>query len=285
MVNDPLGFGRIAAANALSDVYAMGGQPLAAMNILCFPCKGVPLEAVREIMRGALSAVRESGAVPAGGHSVEDDTIKFGLAVSGTVDPAKMATNRGARPGDLLVLTKPVGTGVLINGLKAKWDGHEALEAAIIENCGRLNNHAGKCVELFGLKGATDITGFGLGGHLLELAQASDVSMTLTLSDMPLMDRALELGSMGLLPAGSIANREHYLPRCEVAEGLDPVLLSLAFDAQTSGGLVLCVPEAKLEKVQAMLTQAGDMAHVIGHVTKRTDEQTGEPGNKLLTIG
>lgn len=271
MVNDPFGFGRIAAANALSDVYAMGGQPLAAMNILCFPCKALPLETIREMLTGCLDAVRESGAVPAGGHSVEDDSIKLGLAVSGTVDPARMATNRGVRPGEALVLTKPIGTGVLINALKAKWDGHEAMEAALINTCGRLNKHAGACIKRFGITGATDVTGFGLGGHLLELAQASGVSMNLELTAIPLMDRALELASIGLLPAGSIKNREHYLPRCAVADGLDPLLLSMAFDAQTSGGLVLSVPQENLEGVRAALLENGELAAVIGSVQDQTD--------------
>lgn len=278
MVNDPYGFGRIASTNALSDVYAMGGQPLAAMNILCFPCKALPLEVIHEMLSACQDAVREAGAVPAGGHSVEDDGIKLGLAVSGTVDPARMATNRGIKPGHMLVLTKPIGTGVLINGLKAKWDGCEAMEQDLIATCGRLNNHAGACIERFGLTGATDVTGFGLGGHLLELARASRMRLHLDLSAMPLMDRAFELASIGLLPAGSIKNREHYLPSCEVAEGLDPLLVSMAFDAQTSGGLVLAVPENKLADVTAMLEDNGDLAAVIGH----TEEAGTGP---LLHIG
>ncbi len=268
MVNDPFGFGRIAAANALSDIYAMGGEPLAAMNILCFPCKDIPIEVLREILEGGLDAVREAGAVPAGGHSVEDDGIKYGLAVSGTVDPKQMATNRGVNPGDLLVLTKAVGTGVLATALKAEWTGHENFEKTLIKLCGRLNNHAGWVISELSLTGATDITGFGLGGHLLELAQASDVSLELKLSAVPFLPEALALAGVGFLPGGSIKNREHYLPQCHVPGSADPLQISLTFDAQTSGGLVLAVPESKLAVVTSMLTDAGDLAEVIGRATK-----------------
>lgn len=278
IVNDPFGFGRIAAANALSDVYAMGGKPLAAMNILCFPCKDFSMEVLRAILDGGLDAVREAGAVPAGGHSLEDDTIKYGLAVSGSVDPTRMATNRGVKPGDLLLLTKPLGTGVLINALSAQWQGHEKFEKMLIAQCGRLNNHAGRVINELSLIGATDITGFGLGGHLLELAGASGVTLTISLNSLPLLPQAIELASMGLLPGGSINNRNYYLPQCAAPEGLDPIQLSLAFDAQTSGGLVLAVPEAKLADAQAMLTDAGDLAVVIGQAI------TLRPDNKKLAL-
>ncbi len=266
MVNDAYGFGRIAAANALSDVYAMGGTPLAAMNILCYPCKTLPLEPMREMLSGCLDAVREAGAVPAGGHSVEDSAIKLGLAVSGSIDPACMASNRGARAGDILLLTKPLGTGLIINAIKAQVENYQALEQMLITVCGRLNKHAGACIERFAIKGATDVTGFGLGGHLLELAQASGVQMRITLADLPLMDRALELAVAGFLPGGSINNQKHYMPRCKVLGKPDPWRLALAFDAQTSGGLLLSVPELKLKDVQAMLQDNGDLAQVIGHV-------------------
>ncbi len=267
MVNEPFGFGRIAAANALSDVYAMGGEPLAAMNILCFPCKEMSLEILREILEGGLDAVREAGAVPAGGHSVVDDVIKYGLAVSGTVDPKKMATNRGVNPGDLLLLTKAIGTGVLATALKAEWAGHEDIEKTLISLCGRLNRHAGQVISKLSLAGATDITGFGLGGHLLELAQASNVSLELKLSAIPFLPQALDLAGMGLLPGGSINNREHYLPQCHVSGSVDPLQLSLAFDTQTSGGLVLAVPESKLATARSMLTDTGELAEIIGCAT------------------
>ena len=266
MLNDPFRFGRIAAANALSDVYAMGGTPLSAMNIVCFPIKKLPGTVLNDILRGGQDAVAEAGAVSAGGHSVEDDEIKYGLAVSGVVVPSRMATNRGARPGDVLVLTKPLGTGVLATAVKAEWEGWRAIEDTLFTWCGRLNKGPGEVITELGLIGATDVTGFGLAGHGLELAEASDVDVEISLSAAPLMDRALELTGMGLLPAGSICNRNHYLPRCRVAEGLDPLTLDLVFDAQTSGGLLLCVPPDKLDRARELLAATGDQAYVIGRV-------------------
>lgn len=264
IVNDPHGFGRIAAANALSDVYAMGGEPLSAMNIVCFPVKELPTTLLRAILEGGLEAVLEAGAVPAGGHSVEDDEVKYGLAVSGSVDPKRMATNRGLRPGDLLVLTKPLGTGVLATALKADWDGAERFEQTLIRWCGRLNANAGRTVRELGLAGATDVTGFGLGGHLLELCQASGCAAEIWLDQVPFFDDAVDLAAVGLLPAGSICNRNFYLPRCSVSPDIDPIRRDLVFDAQSSGGLLLAVPPHKLADCRAMLADLGEPAHVIG---------------------
>ncbi len=265
-VNDPYRFGRIAAANALSDVYAMGGEPWSAMNIVCFPVKKLPADVLAEVLRGGADALAEAGAVLAGGHSVEDDEIKYGLAVSGIVDPDRIASNRGARPGDHLYLTKAVGTGVLTTAVKAEWDGHEEMEELLFQTSGRLNRVGGQVIRELGLAGATDITGFGLGGHLLELAEASGVRMEIAVHSVPLLDHALELAGMGLLPAGSICNRNHYLSRFDVASGLDPLLVDMIFDAQTSGGLVLCVPPEKSEQARDMLEQGGDLAARIGTV-------------------
>jgi selenide,water dikinase len=272
VVNDPYRFGRIAAANALSDVYAMGGEPFSTMNIVCFPMKKLSGEVLREVLRGGRDAVEEAGAVPSGGHSVEDDEIKYGLAVSGTVDPARFASNRGVRPGDVLVLTKPVGTGVLATAIKGEMPGCEAMEDVLFEVCGRLNRAGGRVIAELGLTGATDITGFGLGGHLIELADASGVTIDLRMDAVPLIPGALELAGMGMLPAGSICNRTHYLRRTRVAEGLDPVTLDMMFDAQTSGGLVLAVPPDRLDRAVAMLEAAGDMAAPIGTARTRSGD-------------
>ncbi len=278
MLNDPYRFGRIAAVNALSDVYAMGATPLSAMNIVCFPIKKLPGTVLNDILRGGLDAVIEAGAVPAGGHSVEDDEIKYGLAVSGVVDPQRMSTNQGARPGDVLILTKPLGTGVLSTAVKAEWEGWQAIEDTLFTWCGRLNKGPGEVIAELGLTGATDVTGFGLAGHSLELAEASGVTIEISLSAAPLHDRALELTGMGLLPAGSICNRNHYMPRCGVAEGLDPLNLDLIFDAQTSGGLLLCVPPDKVDRAKELLAASGDRAYVIGRVLEH------EPGAPHLLI-
>lgn len=277
-VNDPYRFGRIAAANALSDVYAMGGEPWAAMNIVCFPAKKLPMDLLTEILRGGGDAVEEAGAVPSGGHSVEDDEIKYGLAVSGFVDPDRFASNRGVEPGDELILTKPIGTGVLATAVKGEMPGFEAIEEMLFTVCGRLNKAGGAVIRELGLTGATDITGFGLGGHLLELAGASGVRVELRMDDVPLLEGALDLASMGMLPAGSICNRNHYLPHVEVADGLDPIRLDMMFDAQTSGGLVLAVKPDQLDQALTMLADAGDPSAHVGTAFAR------EAGRTSLSI-
>ncbi len=275
IVNDPYRFGRIAAANSLSDVYAMGGEPWSAMNIICFPIKKLPTEVLTEVLRGGKDAVEEAGAVPSGGHSVEDDELKYGLAVSGIVDPDKFASNRGVKPGDELLLTKPIGTGVLATALKGEMSGFEEIEEALFQICSRLNRAGGEIITALGLTGATDITGFGLGGHLIELAEASGVSIELHMTSVPLIPRALELAGMGMLPAGSIGNRNHYLPKTTITQGLDPINVDLMFDAQTSGGLLLAVPPHKLDEARDMLRAAGDLAAHIG--TARTLEASSTP--------
>lgn len=264
VVNDPYRFGRIAAANSLSDVYAMGGEPWAAMNIVCFPAKKLPMSVLAEILRGGNDAVLEAGAVPSGGHSVEDDEIKYGLAVSGVVDPDRFASNRGVNPGDALVLTKGIGTGVLATAVKGEMPGCEEMEDLLFETCGQLNKAGGAVIRELGLTGATDITGFGLGGHMIELAEASGVRLKLCASDVPLLPGAFDMASMGMMPAGSICNRNHYLPRVDVAEGLDPILRDMMFDAQTSGGLLLAVPEQDVDRALALLGQGGATGVVVG---------------------
>ena len=264
IVNDPYKFGRIAAANSLSDVYAMGGTPWSTMNIVCFPIKALPNHVLTEVLRGGKDAVEEAGAVPSGGHSVEDDELKYGLAVTGLVEPDGFASNRGVRPGDELLLTKPIGTGVLATAVKGDMPDSEKMEDILFEVCGRLNRAGGDVIRELDLMGATDITGFGLGGHLIELAEASGVTIELRMSSVPLLPGAMELASMGMLPAGSICNRNHYLPKTTITPGLDPINVDLMFDAQTSGGLLLAVPPAKLDQARAMLKAAGDLAAHVG---------------------
>ena len=269
IVNDPYKFGRIAAANSLSDVYAMGGRPWSAMNIVCFPVKALPMDVLTETLRGGKDAVEEAGAVPSGGHSVEDDEFKYGLAVSGAVDPERFASNRGVREGDVLLLTKPIGTGVLATAVKGGAMGAERIEDALFEVCSRLNRAGGEVIEKLGLTGATDVTGFGLGGHLIELAEASGVTIELDMGSVPLIPGAIDLARMGNVPAGSVCNRNHYLKRTEATEGLDPINLDLMFDAQTSGGLALAVPADKIDDAKALLLEAGDLAAEIGQARPR----------------
>ena len=266
IVNNPFWFGQIAAANALSDVYAMGGLPYTAMNIVCFPIKKFPKEVLREILHGGMEKIRESGAVLAGGHSVEDEETKYGLSVTGIVDPDHFASNKGLRPGDHLLLTKPIGTGVLATGLKADWDGAEQFEEILYHWAGMLNAAGGEVIRELGLIGATDVTGFGLGGHLLEMAKASNVDVILRLENVPFIPEAVELAGMGMIPAGSFANKKYCSSLVEVMPGCDPLLVDLVFDAQTSGGLVLGVPEDKVPRAVEILEQHGALAAPVGEV-------------------
>lgn len=269
VVNDARAFGRIAAANALSDVYALGGKPWSAMNICCFPTCLLgddPEEILAGILRGGLEALIEAGAVLAGGHSVQDDELKFGLAVSGLIDPAHIAVNSGLRPGQRLLLTKPLGTGVLSTAVKAAWDGWEQAEADLCRWCGRLNKVGGRIIAAHRLTAATDITGFGLGGHLLEMARASGVCVAVDTESVPLLPQALDYARLGFIPSGSHANRLYCAPATQHAATLDEALESLIFDAQTSGGLVLAVPPELVDEVSAELLAAGDLAAPIGEV-------------------
>ncbi len=266
IVNNPYWFGQIAAANSLSDVYAMGGQPYAAMNIVCFPIDAMPKEVLRDILTGGMDKMKEAGAVLAGGHSVKDAEIKYGLSVSGIVDPERVATNRGLQPGDQLLLTKPIGAGVLSTALKADFDEDGTLEKELYRWCARLNRAGADVIEKLALTAATDITGFGLGGHLLEMARASGVAIDLWSGKVPLMERTAELAGMGLLPGGSFANKQFCGSLVGIAKQVDAIISDIMFDAQTSGGLVLAVPKSKIDRARDMLLQAGDLAEHIGEV-------------------
>ncbi len=266
IVNNPYWFGQIAAANSLSDVYAMGGEPYTAMNIVCFPIKTMGKEILRQILEGGMDKIRESGAVMAGGHSVKDTEIKYGLSVTGIVDPASFASNAGLRPGDHLLLTKAIGTGVLSTALKANFGDSAKIEELIYRWASRLNKAGGKVIQTLGLKGATDVTGFGLGGHVLELAKASGVAVELWLDKIPFIPEAIEFAGMGMFPGGSTANKNFCHKLVDVAQGADPLRVDLAFDAQTSGGLILSVPENQLAQARDMLLEAGDLAAPIGQV-------------------
>lgn len=275
IANDPFRFGQIAAANSLSDVYAMGGEPLAAMNIVCFPIKVMDKSILRDIIRGGLDKVQEAGAVLAGGHSVEDNEIKYGLAVSGVVDPDNFAANRNLAPGDELILTKPLGTGILATAVKGDWQDAEAMEEDLWRTASRLNAGGAVVIRELGLKAATDVTGFGLGGHVLEMAGASRVVCEIDLESLPLLPRVLDLAGMGMIPAGSFANKGFCSKSVQVADGADGLLVDIAFDAQTSGGLVLAVPQDKVASAVAMLEAGGDLAARIGRVLPAEDGWSG----------
>ncbi len=266
MVNDPYAFGCIAAANALSDIYAMGGAPFSAMNIVCFPKGCLPLEVLSRILRGGQDTVLAAGAVMAGGHTVDDQELKFGLAVTGEADSSRIAVNSGARDGDFLVLTKPIGTGILATAIKAEWANAPDLEQLIIRWAGRLNSAGAEVIRDHHLQGATDVTGFGLGGHVMEMAKAAGMHIQVSVHAVPIMNHVLELASTGLVPAGAFANKTHCQDTLWIEKGVDPILVDVIFDPQTSGGLLLAVPEARLSEVQTDLRNRGDLAEVIGRV-------------------
>lgn len=269
VVNNPYLFGQIAAANALSDVYAMGGEPWTAMNILCFPIKELSQDILKAMLQGGADKIREAGAVLVGGHSVEDDTIKYGLSVTGLVDPASFARNSGLRVGDVLILTKPLGAGILATAVKAEWEGAKDFESEMGRWAAHLNKVGGWIIPALGIKAATDVTGFGLGGHLIEMARASEVAIEVDCKAVPLMMGAYDLAAVGLVPAGSHDNRAYFSCGTHVADGLDGLLVDIMFDAQTSGGLVLAVPEDLVETAVDMLETAGELAAVVGKVVSR----------------
>lgn len=270
IVNDPFLFGRIAAANALSDVYALGGEPWCAMNIACFPDPSAAddgtLAILTDILRGGLDALQEAGAVLAGGHTVQDDELKYGLSVTGIIDPSHIATNDALVPSQILVLTKRIGTGVLATGVKARWNGAEEAEKSIAETCGRLNRNAAAVIRAFRITAATDITGFGLAGHAIEMAVASRVSVALDTGRLPLLPLVEGYAADGLIPAGTHRNHRFALCRTIVEPGVDDLAEILAFDAQTSGGLLLAVEQAILPRVIEQLRAGGDEAFIVGEV-------------------
>ncbi len=264
IVSDPYDFGRIAAANALSDVYAMGGRPLTAMNIVCFPAKDMDKLILREILRGGLEKVHEAGAVLVGGHSVEDPEIKYGLSVTGLVHPDRVLRNSGARPGDAFILTKPLGTGILATAIKAGLISDEARGQAV-ETMATLNRRAAEVMAVYPVSSCTDVTGFGLLGHALEIASASKVAITLLARDVPLLPQVPDAVRMGLVPAGSFANRNFCRDKVRGKDRIDPVLLDILADAQTSGGLLLSVPRGRAADLLADLRSNGVVeAAIIG---------------------
>jgi selenide,water dikinase len=267
IVDDPFYFGQIAAANSLSDVYAMGGKPLTAMNIVCFPVGDMPGEVLTGILQGGLEKIHEAGAILVGGHSVDDKELKYGLSVTGTVHPDRILGNGGARPGDRIILTKPIGTGILATAVKGNLAGEEALKT-LIHVTSMLNKKASEVASVYSPHACTDVTGFGLGGHLLEVARASGVEIALFHHEIPVIPEALEFGNMGLIPAGTYATRHFCEHRVDVKDGLAPLVLDLIFDPQTSGGLAFSVPGDQADPCLKALKDAGiEEAAVIGDVT------------------
>ncbi|MCK9374554.1 MAG: selenide, water dikinase SelD [Syntrophobacterales bacterium] len=267
IVNDPYAFGAIAAANALSDIYAMGGRPLTALSIACFPLKTMPIDDFKAILRGGMDKLHEAGALLLGGHSVEDPELKFGLAVTGVIHPDKILTKGGAQVGDLLILTKPLGTGIIATALKGRLAAPEA-EAAMIEVMSGLNRAAAESLEGLKVHAATDITGFGLLGHGLEMAQAGQVEFTIYASRTPALPWARDYADMGLVPAGSHANRNFCAQHLAIDPRVGALDVDLLSDAQTSGGLLIAIAPDNAPELMGRL-KARDVrgAAIIGEVT------------------
>jgi len=265
IVDDPRDFGRIAAANALSDVYAMGGRPLTAMNIVCFPVCDLPKSVLARTLAGGLEKLNEAGCVLVGGHSVDDPEFKYGLSVTGLVRPDRVLTNAGAREGDALILTKPLGTGVLATAVKGGLATDEDIRV-LVQCASTLNRAAAEAMETFPVNACTDVTGFGLAGHVLEMARGANREIEISLSAVPLLPQAREYAAMGLLPAGAFTNRAHAAPRINVRGQADPILLDLMHDPQTSGGLVISLPQAAAAGLLAALARAGVPAARVGRV-------------------
>jgi len=263
--DDPERFGRVAAANSLSDVYAMGGAPLFALNLCCFPAAGVPTEAFTAVLAGAARALVEANAALLGGHSVRDPELKFGLAVIGVVDPSRILTNAKAMAGDRLVLTKPLGTGVLINAYKADKLDADGLEPALVE-MERLNNVACTLGLEHGARAATDITGFGFAGHALEIARASGVGLRVGFGRLPVHEGFYRLAEQGVTTGCTGSNQHHAAPFFRDWVGLSPGQLELLHDPQTSGGLLLSVPAERANLLVAALVAAGHRAAEVGEV-------------------
>jgi selenide,water dikinase len=271
-VDDPYWFGAIAAANSLSDVYAMGGTPLTALNIVCFPIKELPGEMLAEILRGGSDKLREAGVHLAGGHSVDDQEPKYGLSVTGTVHPDHVATNAGARPGDVLILTKPLGTGILTTAAKSDALDLKTLQTAI-ETMATLNRTAAEAMRAAGIgpasavHAATDITGFGLLGHLSHIARASGVALRIDSAAIPLLPRVREMAAASFATAGGAANAGYLEAMVTFTDAVPTDLRDVLLDPQTSGGLCIAVAPDRADALLGELAARGVMTRaIIGEV-------------------
>lgn len=267
VVDDPYAWGQVAAANSISDVFAMGGQPIVALNVVGFPTKQLPLDVLKKILDGGFSKTREAGAFLAGGHSVQDDEPKYGLVVYGEVDADAMWRTVGARDGDVLILTKPVGTGIAITGSKAQMIDNPATSAEAIRWMTTLNDLPRRISDDLhrAVRAATDVTGFGLAGHVLDMLSEGGLDFRLSLRDVPLLPGVKDLADMGLVPEGSHRNHVAYMDQVDIDGGFSDADIDMLYDAQTSGGLLLALPPGRAEEMLNACREAGfEQAAVIG---------------------
>lgn len=269
IVDDPFDYGRIAALNSINDVWAMGGVPITAMAITCFPKKGLDFEILAEIMRGGLSTLIENNVALIGGHSVDNGQIMFGYSVTGTIDPHKIVRNSGARTGNVLILTKPLGTGVISTGIKFAKTSPDVAEAAL-KTMLTPGREAAEVMREFSVTGGTDITGFGLMGHAWEVAQASKVTLEIDSNAVPILSGAIELAAQGLLTSGDKTNRLYVGDKVRISESVSQEMQHLLFDPQTAGGILMSVSPAQSDLVLSRLQQYYPQASIIGRVVERT---------------
>jgi selenide,water dikinase len=269
IVDDPFVYGQIAALNSINDVWAMAGTPLTALAITCFPKKGVDPAILGDIMRGGLETLNKYGVTLIGGHSVDSQQIMFGYSVTGVIDPGKIATNAGAHPGDVIILTKPIGTGVISTGIKFEKTAPEvaASSVATMLTPGR---YAAEAMREFGVKGATDVTGFALLGHAWEMACASDVTIVIEAGNVPLLEGALELAAAGMLTSGDKTNREYIGRDIEIDTALNENLIKLLYDPQTAGGMLIAIAADRAADLLTRLRENYPQAGIIGGVSELT---------------
>lgn len=277
MVDDPYLFGQIAAANALSDVYAMGGKPLTAMNIAAFPINTMDLGIFRDILQGGAAKLKEARTLLVGGHTIEDQEPKYGLSVTGIVHPQKILTNRGGKPGDSLILTKPLGTGIISTAIKGEMADRQSIDEAV-KSMATLNNKAAEVITKIGVHACTDVTGFGLLGHLYEML-TPDIGFEIIWPQVPLLTGVKDYASWGLVPAGARRNLQYLQDIVQREDGISDIAMDILSDPQTSGGLLVAVAADKEQQLLTALHDQGIVsAQVVGYVTDR------HPG-KILVKG
>lgn len=265
VVDDPHSFGMIAAANALSDVYAMGGKPVTAMNVVCFPSDKMDISILTQILNGALAKLTEADVTLVGGHSINNVELKYGLSVTGIINPQKIITNSGAKVGDKLILTKPLGIGIISTAIKAGLVDNNT-ENRLIKQMAQLNREAADIMVSLGVNACTDITGFGLIGHTCNIAENSGISIELFTDKIPLIDEVLQFARMGLIPRGAYSNQEYYAGRVE-KNNTNEELMNVFYDPQTSGGLLIAVPPQRADEMLNRIRKAGySKAAIVGCV-------------------
>jgi len=269
IVDDPYTFGQIATVNALSDVYAKGGRPLTALNIVCFPVKTMDISILREILTGGLNKMREAGVVLVGGHSVEDNELKYGLSITGVIHPDRVIMNQGAKVGDKLILTKPLGTGIISTALKNGKASDKAV-AKSVSSMATLNKKASELMLNVDVHACTDITGFGLLGHACEMIEGTDVGMIIHAEAIPYFPEAKEYAEMGVVPGGTGRNRDFRIKMVDIDKNVSKVMVDILFDPQTSGGLLMSVPAADAEPLLKRMRREGiKEANIIGEVVSK----------------